>query len=230
MRCHPRKTIRPYHAAAGGWGALRATAEALTEQGIAVSGSATLLRINQPAGFDCPGCAWPDPKHTSSFEFCENGAKAVAWEATAKRCGPEFFAAHTVSELEGWSDYDLEMQGRLTHPMVYDSATDRYRPIDWDEAFALIGRHLNGACRPERGRVLHLGANLQRSRIPVPAVRPRVRHQQFPRLLEHVPRGDERRPAGIDRRRARARACWKISTRPTSSSSSARTRAPTARA
>jgi molybdopterin-dependent oxidoreductase alpha subunit len=144
----PKKTIKPYHAAAGGWGALKATGEALTEQGIAVRGSATLLRINQPTGFDCPGCAWPDPKHTSSFEFCENGAKAVAWEATAKRCTPEFFAAHTVSELEGWSDYDLEMQGRITHPMVYDSATDRYRPIDWNEAFALIGRHLNALADP----------------------------------------------------------------------------------
>ncbi|HEY6734326.1 MAG TPA: FdhF/YdeP family oxidoreductase, partial [Roseiarcus sp.] len=91
---------------------------------------------------------WPDPKHTSSFEFCENGAKAVAWEATAKRCGPEFFAAHSVSELEGWSDYELEMQGRLTHPMAYDSATDHYRPIDWNEAFALVGRHLNGLPNP----------------------------------------------------------------------------------
>jgi molybdopterin-dependent oxidoreductase alpha subunit len=142
------KSIRPYHAAAGGWGALRATGEALAKQGISVSGSATLLRVNQPTGFDCPGCAWPDPKHTSSFEFCENGAKAVAWEATAKRCGPEFFAAHSVSELEGWSDYELEMQGRLTHPMLYDSATDHYRPIDWNEAFALIGRHLNGLADP----------------------------------------------------------------------------------
>jgi molybdopterin-dependent oxidoreductase alpha subunit len=144
----PKKSIQSYHAAAGGWGALRATAKALEEQGIPVSGPATLLRVNQPTGFDCPGCAWPDPKHTSSFEFCENGAKAVAWEATAKRCGPEFFAAHSVSELEGWSDYELEMQGRLTQPMLYDSATDHYRPIDWNEAFALIGRHLNGLADP----------------------------------------------------------------------------------
>ena len=144
----PRKSIRPYKSAAGGWGALRATGTALTEQGIAISGSTTLLRMNQPTGFDCPGCAWPDPKHTSSFEFCENGAKAVAWEATARRCTPEFFSAHTVSELEGWSDYDLEMQGRITDPMVYDHASDRYLPIDWDDAFALIGRHLNGLADP----------------------------------------------------------------------------------
>jgi hypothetical protein len=102
---------------AGGWGALGATGKALADQGIALSGSATLLKVNQPEGFDCPGCAWPDPKHTSAFEFCENGAKAAAWEATAKRCTPEFFAAHTLEVLRKKSDFELEMQGRLTHPM-----------------------------------------------------------------------------------------------------------------
>ena len=143
-----RKKIRPYHRPAGGWGALKATGEALVEQGVAIRGSATLLHMNQPEGFDCPGCAWPDPKHTSSFEFCENGAKAVAWEATAKRCTPDFFAAHTVTELEGWADYELEMQGRLTHPMVYDAASDRYVPIGWDDALALVARHLNALPDP----------------------------------------------------------------------------------
>jgi molybdopterin-dependent oxidoreductase alpha subunit len=143
-----RKKIRPYHHPAGGWGALKATGEALVEQGVAIRGSATLLHMNQPEGFDCPGCAWPDPKHTSSFEFCENGAKAVAWEATAKRCTPDFFAAHTVTELEGWADYELEMQGRLTHPMVYDAASDRYVPIGWDDALALVARHLNALPDP----------------------------------------------------------------------------------
>ena len=108
------KMIRPFHGAAGGWRSLQATGEALAEQRVVLSGANTLLRMNQPEGFDCPGCAWPEPKHTSSFEFCENGAKAVAWEATAKRCTPDFFAAHTVAELEAWSDYDLEMQGPLT--------------------------------------------------------------------------------------------------------------------
>ncbi len=111
-----KKRIRRYDEPAGGWGALRALGDHLVEQGIAAKGAATLLRMNQPEGFDCPGCAWPDPKHTSSFEFCENGGKAVAWEATAKRCTPEFFAAHTVTELSGWTDYELEMVGRLTHP------------------------------------------------------------------------------------------------------------------
>jgi molybdopterin-dependent oxidoreductase alpha subunit len=136
------RRIRPYKQPAGGWGALKALGEHLVEQGITIKGSKTLLRMNQPTGFDCPGCAWPDPKHTSSFEFCENGGKAVAWESTAERCTPDFFAEHTVSELEGWSDYDLEMAGRLTHPMAYDAASDRYRPVSWDQAFSTIGRHL----------------------------------------------------------------------------------------
>jgi molybdopterin-dependent oxidoreductase alpha subunit len=137
------KTIRHFNGPAGGWRALQATGEALAEQHVLRSGAATLLRMNQPEGFDCPGCAWPDPKHTSSFEFCENGAKAVAWEATALRCTPAFFAAHAVKELEAWSDYELEMQGRLTHPMRYDASTDRYRPVEWEEALAQIGFGLN---------------------------------------------------------------------------------------
>src|ERR1700749_5257347 len=124
-----RKAVHPYHHSAGGWGALKAVSEHLIEQHIPLKGAATLGCVNQPAGFDCPGCAWPDPKHTSSFEFCENGAKAVAWEATSKRCTPAFFAAHPVSELLTRSDYDLENEGRLTHPMAYDAETDRFAPI-----------------------------------------------------------------------------------------------------
>jgi molybdopterin-dependent oxidoreductase alpha subunit len=144
------KSIRIYTEPAGGWGALKATAKALFEQKIPVSGARALLRMNQPDGFDCPGCAWPDPKHTSSFEFCENGAKAVAWEATSARCTPEFFAAHTVEELSAWEDYDLEMAGRLTHPMTYDAQTDRYVPISWDDAFALVAKHLKSLNDPNQ--------------------------------------------------------------------------------
>lgn len=144
-----RKSIRPYHHPAGGWGALKAVSEHLIEQHIPVKGAATLSCMNQPAGFDCPGCAWPDPKHTSSFEFCENGAKAVAWEATSRRCTPEFFAAHTVAELVGWSDYQLEMVGRLTEPMAYDAASDHYVAVTWDEAFATIGAYLNALPYPD---------------------------------------------------------------------------------
>ncbi len=142
------KDIRSNNAPAGGWGALKSLGGHLIEQGIPIKGAATLGRMNQPEGFDCPGCAWPDPKHTSSFEFCENGGKAVAWEATAKRCTPDFFAAHTVAELSSWSDFDLEMVGRLTHPMAYDAASDHYLPVDWDEAFATVARHLNGLADP----------------------------------------------------------------------------------
>src|ERR1700721_743451 len=144
-----RAAVHPYHHPAGGWGALKAVGEHLVQQHIPVKGAATLRCMNQPSGFDCPGCAWPDPKHTSSFEFCENGAKAVSWEATAKRTTPEFFATHTVSELWKWSDFDLENEGRLTHPMVYDRATDRYLPISWDEALAKIGAALRQLPHPE---------------------------------------------------------------------------------
>src|ERR1700732_588551 len=119
-----RRAIRHYHDPAGGWGALKAVPVPLTEQDTAIKGGASLLRMNQPEGFDCPGCAWPDPKHTSSFEFCENGAKAVSFELTSRRVTREFFAAHTVSELAHHSDYWLEQQGRLTEPMRYDADTD----------------------------------------------------------------------------------------------------------
>jgi molybdopterin-dependent oxidoreductase alpha subunit len=140
--------FEPYESPAGGWGALQATAHALREQSIALKGSKTLLSMNQPDGFDCPGCAWPDPRHTSSFEFCENGAKAVAFELTKRRVTREFFAAHSVSELNERSDYWLEEQGRLTEPMRYDAATDHYVPIGWDDAFALIGQELRALNDP----------------------------------------------------------------------------------
>ena len=131
--------FEPYDSPAGGWGALHATAKVLREQSIAIKGSMSLLSMNQPDGFDCPGCAWPDPKHTSSFEFCENGAKAVSFELTKRRVTRDFFASHSVSQLAEQSDYWLEEQGRLTEPMRYDPATDHYVPVSWDDAFELIG-------------------------------------------------------------------------------------------
>ena len=134
--------VDEYEGAAGGWGALGSVARALQGQMAVGRESAALRRVNQPAGFDCPGCAWPDPKHTSSFEFCENGAKAVAWEATGKRATPEFFSENTLSQLWEWSDHALEGEGRLTHPMAYDAASDRYLPVSWEQAFAAIGAAL----------------------------------------------------------------------------------------
>ncbi len=142
--------IEPYRGPAGGWGALRSVTHTLLRQDIPIKGARTLLSANQPDGFDCPGCAWPDRHHASTFEFCENGVKAVAAEATARRAGPELFERHTVTELAARSDFWLEDQGRLTHPMVYDAASDKYRPIGWDEAFALIGCQLRALPDPDQ--------------------------------------------------------------------------------
>src|ERR1700687_5462018 len=113
-----------YTGPAGGWGALKATARAVREQMDVVEVPLLLLRTNKPDGFDCPGCAWPDRDHTSTFQFCENGAKAVTWEATRKRATPDFFRANTVASLWEWTDSELENEGRLTQPVAYDRASD----------------------------------------------------------------------------------------------------------
>ncbi|HBN5337654.1 TPA: FdhF/YdeP family oxidoreductase [Enterobacter cloacae] len=136
--------IRPYDGPAGGWGALKATAIAVRTQMDALEAPATLLRTNQPDGFDCPGCAWPDKEHKSTFQFCENGAKAVTWEATSKRVTPEFLAHNTVTSLLAKSDFELEGYGRLTHPLRYDQASDTFRPVEWEDAFERIGEVLRG--------------------------------------------------------------------------------------
>ena len=142
--------IEFYKGPAGGWGALKSVAKQLVQHGIAAKGAKTMLSANQPDGFDCPGCAWPDRDHTSTFEFCENGVKAVAAEATAKRATPEVLGAHTVSWLAEQSDFFLEDLGRITHPMVYDAASDRYQPIAWDQAFELIARELRALPDPDQ--------------------------------------------------------------------------------
>ncbi|WP_035059165.1 FdhF/YdeP family oxidoreductase [Andreprevotia chitinilytica] len=145
-----KQVIKRYDKPAGGWGALRSVFKHIEEQGIVGRGVSTLLRANQPDGFDCPGCAWPDKNHHSTFEFCENGAKAVAAEATERRVTRALFAEHTVADLAAHDDYWLEGQGRLTEPMRYDSATDRYLPIAWDDAFAAIAAHLNALPHPDQ--------------------------------------------------------------------------------
>jgi len=118
-------------------------AKSLTGENIPVSGSLLLLKQNKPDGFMCVSCAWAKPADPHVFEFCENGAKATTWEVTSKRVTPEFFAAHTVSELDrNWDDHQLEQAGRLTHPMRYDAASDKYVPVAWEDAFAEIGREL----------------------------------------------------------------------------------------
>jgi molybdopterin-dependent oxidoreductase alpha subunit len=109
----------------------------------------TLLRLNQTDGFDCPGCAWPDPAHAKTAEFCENGAKHVASEATHNRVTAAFFREHAVSELADRSDWWLEEQGRLTEPMVKRPGRDHYEPVSWDGAFALIADELNSLASPD---------------------------------------------------------------------------------
>ncbi|MDB5990807.1 MAG: CbbBc protein [Herbaspirillum sp.] len=140
--------IEPYTHAAAGWGALKYVALNLFKEKVSAGNYRTLFEQNQPNGFDCPGCAWPDRQHASTFEFCENGVKAVAAESTSKRARPHFFEQHTVTELMEQSDYELEQHGRLTDPMVYDASTDKYRTIAWDDAFALMARHLNQLSDP----------------------------------------------------------------------------------
>ncbi len=141
---------KPYNQPAGGWGAAGATAKVLFQQSVIGKGSKALLAMNQPGGFKCPSCAFPDADERKKLEFCENGAKALAWEATQFRAGRELFAQHTVTELMAQTDYWLEMQGRLTEPMRYDASTDHYVPCSWDEAFALIGRHLQALDSPHQ--------------------------------------------------------------------------------
>ncbi len=141
---------KPYNQPAGGWGAAGATARVLLQQSVIGKGSKALLAMNQPGGFKCPSCAFPDADERRKLEFCENGAKALAWEATEFRTGRELFARHTVTELMAQTDYWLEMQGRLTEPMRYDAATDHYVPCSWDDAFALIGRHLQALDSPHQ--------------------------------------------------------------------------------
>jgi molybdopterin-dependent oxidoreductase alpha subunit len=146
----PEARIEPYPHPAAGWGALKYVAINLLKEKVTGGNYKTLFKQNQPDGFDCPGCAWPDREHASTFEFCENGVKAVAAEATSKRVTPQFFEEHTIAELMEQSDYELEQHGRLTDPMVYDALLDRYVPIGWQEAFDLIARHLKALDDPDR--------------------------------------------------------------------------------
>jgi len=136
--------------AAGGVAAVTsALRHAFGEAGVA-RGTRLLFRLNQVDGYDCPGCAWPDPDSGRAVaEFCENGAKAIAEEGTTRKVGPEFFARHSVAELSQRSDYWLGKQGRLTHPMVLRPGADHYQPISWDDAFSLIATQLKSLASPD---------------------------------------------------------------------------------
>ncbi|QKT07182.1 FdhF/YdeP family oxidoreductase [Gordonia sp. X0973] len=139
----------PYHHAAASWGAAESVGKILLKQREIVRGTHSMFVMNHPNGFDCPGCAWPDDK-SLTLDFCENGVKHVTWEMTPKRVHPDFFANHTVTELAGWTDYELEDQGRLTEPMVYDQESDKYVPIQWQAAFDMIGAQLRSLDDPNQ--------------------------------------------------------------------------------
>jgi molybdopterin-dependent oxidoreductase alpha subunit len=133
---------------AGGWGSAHATLSILAQEHSPLIGTKAILRQNKPDGFMCVSCSWAKPEHPRTVEACENGIKATAWELTSKRATPEFFASHTVSELLGWQDMDLEDEGRLTHPLKWDPESDKYLPVAWETAFADIGARLQ-ALAPE---------------------------------------------------------------------------------
>ncbi|MFT8243491.1 FdhF/YdeP family oxidoreductase [Roseomonas sp. BN140053] len=134
--------IEPYEGPAGGWGSAKSLGEILLREKVRPATARELVRQNKADGFMCVSCAWAKPAQPHPFEFCENGAKATAWDLTSLRTPVEFFARHTLTELRSWRDHDLEQHGRLTHPLRYDRATDRYVPVSWAEAFAAIGREL----------------------------------------------------------------------------------------
>ena len=144
------KLTKPADYAAGMKGVTVALQHAFDEMG-PVKAMQTLAKLNQKTGFDCPGCAWPDPDDKRSLlaEYCENGAKAVAEEATNKKVDPDFFAKYSVSEMASWSDYKIGKAGRLTHPMIKLADSDHYEKITWADAFEQIGKELGGLASPD---------------------------------------------------------------------------------
>jgi molybdopterin-dependent oxidoreductase alpha subunit len=144
MLIHPKAKFRPYTQAAGGWGSAFSVMTILGRERAFSRATGALLKLNKPGGVGCVSCAWAKPANPHAMEFCENGAKATAWELTTRQAGPEFFAAHSVTALRDWPDFDLEQKGRLTQPMRYDPASDRYVATSWPEAYQQIGAQLKG--------------------------------------------------------------------------------------
>lgn len=139
---HPHTRYRPYKMAAGGWGSAWSVMNIVWREQALLKAPAALVKQNKPGGFGCVSCAWAKPGKPHALEFCENGAKATAWELTSRKTSPEFFARHSVTELLQWRDYDLEQHGRLTHPLRYDPETDHYRETTWEQAYREIGAQL----------------------------------------------------------------------------------------
>lgn len=138
----------PKHAAAG-LPAIGHTLKIAQQQMGLARTARTLLKVNQKNGFDCPGCAWPEGDKRHTAEFCENGAKAVAEEATLRRVTPDFFAAHPLADLAGRSGYWLGQQGRITEPMYLAEGSDRYEAVTWQRAFEIIAQELTALDSPD---------------------------------------------------------------------------------
>jgi anaerobic selenocysteine-containing dehydrogenase len=155
---------KPKTEAVGAPAVIRSLQMSVEQMGVARTAK-TLLKVNQVTGFDCMGCAWPDPDHRRhTAEFCENGAKAVAEEATTRRVPPAFFAAHPVAELEDWDDFALGKQGRLTHPMLLEAGDTHYRPVTWERAFDVVAEELDALDSPTRPSSTRRGAPPTRRR------------------------------------------------------------------
>lgn len=144
------RKIPVYSHPAAGWPALISSTRKLMDYQTFLRGSVSVLKSNQPqGGFDCPGCAWPDHKSNKTIDVCENGIKVIASETMTHKADADFFARHTVTELQGWSGYELEHSGRLSEPMYYDAAQDRYVPIPWEAAYSLIAEQLGQLDSPD---------------------------------------------------------------------------------
>lgn len=134
--------IEEYRHPAGGWGAVQSAFAAFRQQRISFKVISSFRTANQPSGFDCPGCAFPDKSDGSGIDSCEQGQKAIAWEMTRQAADPDFFSQHTLTQLRARSDHELENVGRLTHPLHYDALTDRYLPLSWSEAYGIAAAAL----------------------------------------------------------------------------------------
>ncbi|MDE0843558.1 MAG: FdhF/YdeP family oxidoreductase [Psychrobacter pacificensis] len=144
------RKIPIYSHPAAGWPALISSTQKLMDYQTFLRGSLSVLKSNQPqSGFDCPGCAWPDHKSHKTIDVCENGIKVIASETMTHKADADFFARHTVTELQGWSGYELEHSGRLSEPVYYDAAQDRYVPIPWEAAYSLIAEQLGQLDSPD---------------------------------------------------------------------------------
>ncbi|MCJ2103840.1 FdhF/YdeP family oxidoreductase [Methylobacterium sp. E-041] len=162
-----KPTFKPYRRPSGGWGSALSVGNILRREGVLASVPVALTRHNKVDGYRCNSCAWIKPASPLPFEFCENGVKAVAWELTAHRCTPAFFAEHTVTELLGWDEFQLEHTGRLTHPLRYDADSDKYVPVSWGHALDEIAGelravedHLKGTVFYSSGRLSNEGSYL----------------------------------------------------------------------